>query len=96
MLIRIVRLSFKKENVSKFLEIFNESKNKIRCFEGCEHVELLQDYSNNTIFSTYSIWKDEVSLNKYRQSELFESVWSRTKVLFNDKPVAHSFKKYEV
>jgi heme-degrading monooxygenase HmoA len=39
---------------------------------------------------TVSIWESEDDLNAYRNSELFENTWAKTKVLFNDKPEAWS------
>lgn len=84
-------MSFQEDKVSEFLSVFDASKEKIRSFEGCLHLELLQDLGNPSKFSTYSKWKDAESLNNYRKSELFNSTWAKTKVLFNDKPVATSF-----
>jgi quinol monooxygenase YgiN len=94
-LIRIVRLTFIPEKVNTFLEIFNNSKEKIRNFENCLHLELLQDIQNPAIFTTYSHWKDENALNIYRDSELFKTTWAKTKILFADKPIAVSLKSIE-
>jgi heme-degrading monooxygenase HmoA len=44
-------------------------------------------------FYTYSYWQDEVSLNNYRKSALFEVVWPKTKAMFDQKPIAHSLEK---
>lgn len=96
MLIRIVRMTFKPEQVDSFLEVFHESKSKIRNFEGCQHLELHRDYNEDNIFSTYSHWNDEEALNNYRHSDLFEKVWSKTKILFADKPRAFSSKRHIV
>jgi len=93
MIKRIVKMSFKPEHISDFVEVFKTNWNKIKNFEGCEHVELLQDESNPNIFFTYSLWQSEEHLNKYRDSELFKIVWSKTKTLFNDKPEAWSVKE---
>ncbi|GAB4335608.1 MAG: antibiotic biosynthesis monooxygenase [Flammeovirgaceae bacterium] len=90
MLIRIVRMTFQTEKVQDFLEIFENSKEKIRAFEGCQHLELLQDKNAPNVFMTYSYWNDENALEKYRQSELFQTTWNRTKALFSDKPMAFS------
>lgn len=90
MLIRIVRMTFQKEKTSDFLEIFNKSKHLIRHFEGCTHLELLQDLHQPHVFYTYSYWQEEKYLNAYRDSSLFAEVWSATKALFADKPLAYS------
>ena len=95
MLIRIVRMTFKPESVSAFLENFESQKHSIRNFAGCRHLELWQDHSDKNIFVTYSHWESEEALNKYRDSELFKSVWSFTKALFAEKPQAFSTKKLQ-
>jgi len=89
-MIRIVKLTFASENVSTFLEIFESSKNHIRAFEGNNRLELLNDKNNSNIYFTYSFWNSEEDLNNYRNSDLFKSVWAKTKPLFSDKPEAWS------
>jgi quinol monooxygenase YgiN len=86
-------MSFHPDKVETFLEIYKNNRDKIGNFEGCSHVELLQDENDPSVFFTYSIWKSEEALNKYRGSEVFSHVWSATKVLFNDKPRAWSVKE---
>jgi heme-degrading monooxygenase HmoA len=83
-------MTFEPEKVNEFLEIFNSSKQLIRNFEGCSHLELLNDLKSTNMFFTYSFWESETHLNNYRNSELFESVWARTKILFSNKPEAWS------
>lgn len=82
-MIRIVKMTFQPENVDAFLENFNANKIHIRNFEGVEHLELLRDKNNPNIFFTYSYWKSEEDLEKYRVSDLFKSVWTATKPLFS-------------
>ncbi|NVK83603.1 MAG: antibiotic biosynthesis monooxygenase [Cytophagia bacterium] len=93
MLIRIVRMTFKPEEVEPFLELFDQTKEKIRHFPGCKHLELMKDYNDPNIFVTYSYWESEEHLNQYRSSPLFGEVWQATKAKFADKPVAFSSKK---
>jgi heme-degrading monooxygenase HmoA len=45
------------------------------------------------VFFTYSFWETEQDLENYRQSALFDEVWTFTKKLFNDKPEAWSVDK---
>lgn len=94
-MIRVVRMEFEEDKVEAFLENFNRHKEQIRNFPGCQYLELWQDENVKNIFMTYSHWKDEASLNQYRDSELFKSVWSFTKTLFKEKPLAFSAKKIE-
>jgi len=88
MIKRIVKLTFQDDKIDKFLQIFETSKSKIRNFEGCQHVELLQTKSPKNVFFTFSIWENETALENYRHSELFRNTWAQTKVLFSDKPAA--------
>lgn len=93
MLVRIVKLSFAKENIPAFLENFEQIKEKIRNAPGNRFLELYQDKDNPEIFFTYSYWDSEEDLENYRKSELFNGVWSFTKQLFNAKPEAWSVEK---
>lgn len=90
MINRIVRMSFDPSKVDAFMDIFNLAKNRIANFEGCEGLTLLRDAHQPNVLFTYSYWKDQDCLNKYRFSELFKETWSQTKVLFDDKPLAWS------
>ena len=88
MIKRIVKLTFQDDKINDFLEVFEASKSKIRNFNGCCHVELLQAQSPQNVFFTFSFWENEEALENYRQSELFRTTWSQTKKLFADKPSA--------
>ncbi len=88
MIKRIVKLSFDPDKVEEFKTIFKNNWQQIKNFPGCSHVELLQDENHPSVFFTYSLWKDELSVENYRASQLFAGVWSATKILFNDKPEA--------
>lgn len=90
MLIRIVKMSFQEDQISLFLAEFEQYKTKIRAVKGCNFLELHRDIEIPTTFFTYSYWDSENDLNFYRNSELFKEVWSKTKILFNQKPQAWS------
>jgi len=83
-------MSFAPEKTEDFKTIFENSRHLIKGFEGCDHVELLQDKLHSNVFFTFSLWQSEEHLNAYRDSEVFAKVWSATKILFNDKPQAWS------
>lgn len=91
--VRIVKMEFQKEKIEKFIANFEKVKNKIRNTEGCRLVELYRDKKNTNIFFTYSYWETEQDLENYRSSNLFKDVWSKTKPLFNAKPLAWSVDK---
>jgi heme-degrading monooxygenase HmoA len=86
-------MSFHQENIPKFLENFDLMKEKIRNAPGNRYLELYQDKNNPELFFTYSFWETEQDLENYRQSALFDDVWTFTKKLFNDKPEAWSVDK---
>lgn len=90
MILRIVQMTFEKDKVQEFQNLFEERKLLIRNFEGCRHLELWQSAQDDAIFFTYSMWDSEEALNHYRFSELFKDTWAKTRVLFADKPQAWS------
>lgn len=91
MIKRIVKMTFREEEVDKFIsEVFDHSKQKIRAFPGCRHMELLRDIRQPNVLFTLSYWEDESALNNYRHSALFTETWVKTRALFSDKPQAWS------
>ena len=93
MIVRIVQMTFRKEEIQNFLSLFNSRKEQIRNFPGCSHLELWNDAHKPNVFFTYSIWENESKLDHYRFSELFKDTWAKTKALFEDKPLAFSLHK---
>lgn len=93
MLIRIVRMTFRPDELDAFMVIFARSYANIRAFPGCQHLDLLRDLDNPNIRMTYSLWESPHALEAYRESELFRTTWAATKVLFAEKPVAFSAEK---
>ncbi len=93
MFVRIVKMSISESNISKFTNLFNSKKEQIRNFPGCRLLELYRDKTNTSFFFTYSYWDNETDLENYKASDLFKTVWSQTKPLFNDKPQAWSLDK---
>lgn len=90
MIKRIVKLTFAPGKAADFLVIFEEMKNQIRGFEGCRHLELWHSRAEESVFFTMSIWDSEAHLDEYRQSEIFERTWQRTKALFATRAEAWS------
>ena len=95
MLVRIVKLTFESNKTEDFLLNFENNKIQIRNFPGCRFLELYRDKSDPSVFFTYSYWDDEEALESYRNSDLFKSVWSKTKVWFSARPEAWSVDKIE-
>lgn len=92
-LIRIVKMTFNPSKVEDFKSMFDQTKEKIRGFEGCSYLELYQDLKHPHIFFTYSYWENEEALERYRHSELFKAVWKQTKQGFSAKPEAWSLSR---
>ena len=90
MIVRIVKMTFRPDCADHFLSIFEASKQKIRHFPGCQQLELWRATDDPNVFTTYSHWDEPASLEKYRQSDLFKTTWSKTRVLFAQKPEAWS------
>lgn len=88
-------MTFQPEKVADFLDVFEQSKEKIRAQQGCHRLELLRDLNQPNIYMTYSYWDNATALNKYRDSELFKTTWAKTKVLFAEKPVAYSVERLQ-
>lgn len=88
MITRIVKMTFRPEEVENFLVVFNENKSFIAASEGCRSLQLLTEKGKGNVFFTISEWDSEECLNKYRESELFERVWGKTKLMFESKPEA--------
>ncbi len=90
MIVRIVKMTFRPEEVPAFLALFDERKEQIRHFEGCSHLELWREAGKDNVFFTYSHWVGEAALDHYRFSSFFKDTWSRTKALFAEKAQAWS------
>lgn len=93
MIVRIVRMKFKVEEIEAFLAIFKLQKEFIASFEGCSHLELLRDINDEQTFFTYSYWENEAALERYRKSTFFREIWSEVKLKFEDKPMTWSLQK---
>jgi len=96
MITRIVRMDFQPALLPQFEAIFAASKEKIRAFPGCLHLEMHQDPQAAHIRYTFSRWESEAALETYRQSELFSSTWAATRVLFQAKAQAFSLQQIEI
>lgn len=90
MIIRIVKMVFRTEEVDAFKQLFEERKSLIRNFEGCTHLELWQDKNHPQTFFTYSWWDTEAHLDHYRASDFFDDTWTLTKQKFAAKAEAWS------
>lgn len=91
MIVRLVHMTFKEENVDIFINIFEKYQHQIKASEGCLKLDLIQDQNQPNLISTLSFWEDEKHLETYRKSALFGKIWPLTKKLFSDTPRAISY-----
>ena len=97
MIIRLVKLTIEIDQIESFVEAFNTHKNEIRAFNGCSHLELLEENNDSGVVFTYSKWNSQNDLESYRNSNLFKGIWSTVKPMFSAKPEAWStISKFEV
>lgn len=87
---RIVKMTFEIDRCDEFQHFFTQIKSQIEGQPGCEGVKLLKDHEESGVFFTFSVWKDQTSIDAYRQTELFGKVWPTVKKWFADKPQAWS------
>lgn len=75
------------------MAVFNENKKLIAASPGCKSLQILTEKDKPNVFFTISEWESEEHLNAYRDSELFEKVWGKTKTMFAGKPEAWTLAK---
>lgn len=95
MILRIVKMTFQKEKLAEFHQLFDQHKQHIRHQPGCQHLELHADPKDPRVRFTYSHWDSLAVLDDYRHSTLFGKVWPATKLLFAERPEAFSLQCLE-
>lgn len=88
MIIRFVKMTFHPEYVEPFLKRVDERKERIRNFEGCTYLQILQDAHNPCVIFSHSYWNSEQDLDNYRYSDFFKEIWSASKQQFAAPPEA--------
>jgi quinol monooxygenase YgiN len=87
---RVVKLTLQPQHIEDFRKIFAGHKHDIAQFEGCMELNAYQDNKQPQIFFTISRWQSEQSLDNYRYSDFFKTLWSVVKPMFAAKAEAHS------
>lgn len=85
-ILRIVRMTFRPEEVDRFVQEFNTLQPRVASVPGCASVRLERDAKDPTVCATFSVWDSEDSLNAYRASALFGEIWPDTKRRFAAAP----------
>ncbi|MDX2129197.1 MAG: antibiotic biosynthesis monooxygenase family protein [Chloroherpetonaceae bacterium] len=91
MIVRMVRMTFKPEEVSRFLALYTSIAPKIKAVEGCHSVGLYHDVDAEFTYATISAWESKEALESYRQSDFFKETWAKVKMMQSSKAVAHSY-----
>jgi quinol monooxygenase YgiN len=94
MITRIVKLTFQEEKIADFITFFDSIKTQVSGFENCYGMRLHQEKGKPHVVFTYSLWKEEESLNNYRDSALFQGVWSTIKPWFAERAEAWTVDTY--
>ena len=87
---RIVKMTFEQKHIDAFLYHFDEKKEYIRAFPGCNGLKLIRCIEQPNILFTYSKWENASALDSYRHSELFKTTWAYVKTLFQERAEAWS------
>ena len=85
MIVRVVKMTFRPEEVVSFQELFEGWRHRIIAFPGCRHLQLLHALEDPRVFFTYSVWDGPADLDAYRTSEVFARVWPVVKKLFAER-----------
>lgn len=93
MIIRIVKMYLKKDEIKSFTDFFSSFQNQILEFDGCMHHDLFPDKDNKEIYYSYTIWKSEVKLKKYRNSELIKNISKAVEPKCEKEPLAWTVDK---
>ena len=91
MIVRLVHLSLRTDQVDAFQQLFERSKHKIKATPGCLHLELIREIDHPAKFSTLSRWDSVSALDAYRNSAFFKETWALTKAMFAERAVAQSY-----
>lgn len=90
MIVRLVKMTFRSEEESRFQELFEGWRHRIIASPGCRKLELLHDVAEPGIFFTHSEWDSPEDLEAYRNSAVFADVWPVVKALFAARAEAWS------
>lgn len=90
MIVRLVKMTFRSEEVPRFQALFEGWRHRIIAFPGCRRLELLHDTHEPGIFFTHSEWDSPEDLEAYRNSSVFADVWPEVKRLFAARAEAWS------
>lgn len=91
MIIRLVRMRFRPDQVERFLALYEQAHPIIAGQPGCRSVLLVRQLDDPAAFATWSVWDDAAALDAYRRSAFFRGFWPDVKALFRAPAEAVSF-----
>ena len=94
MIIRIVKMVFKRDTIPSFKAMMEMNSARIRAFDGCEYLQILPSNNEDRVVFTYSHWRDEAALEAYRYSDLFKELWPQAKARFAEQPEAWTVDRF--
>ena len=95
MVIRIVSLKCKPEDIDAFRLLLRKSSPRVRQFPGCLSLQIVNDIADPTSFFTLSTWRDTDALEAYRASPLFVEIWPRIKAFLREAAWASTCQEIE-
>ena len=95
MVIRIVSLKCKPEDIDAFRLFVRESSLRVRQSPGCLALQIVNDIADPTSFFTLSTWRDADALEAYRASPLFVKIWPRVKAFLCEAAWASTCQEIE-
>lgn len=90
MIVRLVKMTFRPEEIGRFQGLFEGWRHRIMASPGCLRLELLHDATDPRTFFTHSVWASADFLEGYRRSPVFAEVWPVVKAMFAEKAQAWS------
>lgn len=96
MLIRLVRMQFRPQDVATFLALYEHVEPIIAAQPGCRSVQLVRQIDDPAAFATWSVWDDQIALDAYRRSDFFRGFWPEVRALFRAPAEAVSFEQVDV
>ncbi|MCO6483717.1 MAG: antibiotic biosynthesis monooxygenase [Flavobacteriales bacterium] len=90
MIVRLVKMTFRRGEEERFQALFEDWRHRIIASPGCLLLELLHDAKDPRIFFTRSEWASADFLEGYRRSPVFAEVWPVVKAMFAEKAEAWS------
>ncbi|MBK8847208.1 MAG: antibiotic biosynthesis monooxygenase [Bacteroidetes bacterium] len=94
MIVRVVKLTIQPQLLTQFLDIYLQSQENIKHFEGCVELNVFHDYEKPNILFTISKWEHVNHLEAYRNSPFFKKVWTAVKPMFAAPAIANTLTSF--